>query len=983
MEQTATNPQTGEKIVFRGGQWQPLTGAPQQGPISSGFKPVDPIDQNRDIRDQTRLDILIKQEADRQAKEATELADKTQKEAQQKASMLSRLKQDTKSIVRLGKDANDNAGFMETGASGSFSRDWLPKGTAGYSLQSDLEKFKAKNAFTGLTTLADQGVKLTPVSNEEIKLAAASVANLDPNADHETFMRAVDETMQYYYDMIARIDPIEAYQTALENGENAAAITAIAERNGGPMPDAAILQQAVEYKQEFGPYGGAFEPPEMIGNVPKGTQVEIGFNQSDGDQPYDRNRVLEQLGLDANKEATMMAFWNANRNNDALTLAGVLRWYAENNIPPPNDTDLNEAIEQAKKGAEFGPIDTSAEEAAYRAELQKEATRIMGEAGLSERADQGLLLGYSDEIAGVGGAIGSLIRGDDPRRGYLFQRDVMRYQNEQADRNTGLLGDVVEIGAGLALPAGSVRTVGQGMRTGATVGAVGGFGYGEGAGGSATNALLGGGLGTALGGGGAKLGNVLAARSAAKAEAAPNALQRLIPNAQQVVDSGKAANVRVMTSDIRPPKTRYGKLGRTMGENIPLVGTAGPRAAQQNERTQAVQNLMKEFGADDAAVEAVSADLVATRGATIGRLTDAKKEVIQGIKGNVPTPKAQAQLDIEIAAARKVKTPSSQKMADMLQSYKNSLQQTFKNKPTGILGPDGVPITNKVATNEVGLIQIEDIRKEMGDAFNSDSLANIKKAGEAALRRVYGPLKDDMGAFIEASAGPAAKAKWAGANERLAAMAGELDASGFKNLLNNAETTPENAAKILFGKTPSDMKRLYGSLSDKGKTKAKSAIIFKAAEKAKTNDIVDPTKFATAMEAMSEATGVFFSPADKAQIDGMTRLFQATRGASDAAASPMTGAQNTPFIAGISIAQVFGTAALPVTAIAGLLARAYESGPVRNAFLRLGRTKPKSPQEGRAIKALMSLIGNPSTAAPSLSQAAASDDVSEERPIQP
>ena len=106
----------------------------------------------------------------------------------------------------------------------------------------------------------------------------------------------------------------------------------------------------------------------------------------------------------------------------------------------------------------------------------------------------------------------------------------------------------------------------------------------------------------------------------------------------------------------------------------------------------------------------------------------------------------------------------------------------------------------------------------------------------------------------------------------------------------------------------------------------------------------------------------------------------------------MTGAQNTPLIAGLSIGQIFGTAALPATAAAGLLARAYESGPVRDAFLRLGRSKPNSPQERRAIQGIISSIAaandNPRMAeymksAPGLSQATASDDVGEERPIQP
>lgn len=234
---------------------------PQQGPISSGSKPEDPYKGPADARDERRLTILEGQEAARIAKETEEARVKAEEETRAKGAMLAQLKNDAKSIARLGKDASDNGGFGETGTSGALSRAVLPAGTAGYSLGADIETFKAKNAFAGLSALADQGIKLTPVSNEEIKLAAASIANLDPNADHETFMRAVQQTKDYYYDAIARLDPLEAYQVALENGESAEAIANIAQRNNGPVPDPAILQQAVDYTAGGGT-GASFRPPE-------------------------------------------------------------------------------------------------------------------------------------------------------------------------------------------------------------------------------------------------------------------------------------------------------------------------------------------------------------------------------------------------------------------------------------------------------------------------------------------------------------------------------------------------------------------------------------------------------------------------------------------------------------------------------------------------------------------------------------------------
>lgn len=257
----------------------PAAPRPQSGPVygpgPKGPAQATPLQQAADTRDERRLTILEGQEAARIAKEEKEASDKATDDARSQAALLGRLKKDAKNIVRLGRDANDNAGWGETGTSGALSRAVLPAGTAGYSLNADIETFKAKNAFAGLSALADQGIKLTPVSNEEIKLAAASIANLDPNADHETFMRAVEETKQYYYDAIARIDPLEAYQTALENGESADAITAIAERNRGPLPDRSILEQAVQFTAGGG-QGASFKAPPPEGTPPSGGGGGLG-----------------------------------------------------------------------------------------------------------------------------------------------------------------------------------------------------------------------------------------------------------------------------------------------------------------------------------------------------------------------------------------------------------------------------------------------------------------------------------------------------------------------------------------------------------------------------------------------------------------------------------------------------------------------------------------------------------------------------------
>ncbi len=233
------------------------------------------------------------------------------------------------------------------------------------------------------------------------------------------------------------------------------------------------------------------------------------------------------------------------------------------------------------------------------------------------------------------------------------------------------------------------------------------------------------------------------------------------------------------------------------------------------------------------------------------------------------------------------------------------------------------------------------------------NLAALTGTGQKAVNAVYGPLREDMGAFIEAQSGNGAKARWKNANDQLRTMIGDLSDGAFKRTLQKAETTPEGAAKLIFSKTPSEVKRLFNNLSPAGQAKGRAALIQKAAEGAiDENGVISPQKFARGLDAVDKATGVFFPEVEKARIDGVSRLLKATQHASEAAASPLTGAQNTPLLFGAGLTALFGKAVIPAATMIGLVARGYESGPMRDLLLRLGRSKPGSAGEANVLNAL-------------------------------
>lgn len=423
--------------------------------------------------------------------------------------------------------------------------------------------------------------------------------------------------------------------------------------------------------------------------------------------------------------------------------------------------------------------------------------------------------------------------------------------------------------------------------------------------------------------------------------------------APSIVQDANQANVRLMTSDVRPPKTFVGKFAQATGERIPIAGTGLDREAQQVQRVAAVKSLAQDFGAATGdelaspAIDGVAKDLATRRGATLTKLTNQKNAVIEGIPGAVSAPNAIQAIDEQIAKLSGINETAYAPVISKLQSFRE-----------------------KLASGKT-LSQIEGNRKLLGDMFADPSLAAIRSDGQKALSAIYGPLRDDMGAFIQANGKPADFTRWQSANDALAGMVGDLKNTGLKKALNTADTTPENVSSLLFSAKPSDVRLLYSGLSPAGRAKAQAAILQRAVEKAGGMDNISPAKFATQVHALGKSVGVFFQADDLARVQGLTRVLKMTQRAADASLAPPTGVQAMPYAIGAGFTSLFGiVGGIGAAGATGLLARAYESAPVRNALLRLGQSKPGSAEEGalikRAIAAMSAAVQKHSPAASAL-----------------
>lgn len=426
-----------------------------------------------------------------------------------------------------------------------------------------------------------------------------------------------------------------------------------------------------------------------------------------------------------------------------------------------------------------------------------------------------------------------------------------------------------------------------------------------------------------LGGMAVPLGPKAAPRIAAPPATAPAS------GLSDLVEAGQREGVRVMTSDAKPPKTFLGKFAQATGERIPIAGTAGPRAAQQNERIEAVKNLAADFGADVAGdqLNDVAQDFAKTRGAKVSGLAARKNAIIEGTQGAVPAPRAIAAIDQQIARLSGINADAYAPVIAKLENFKEQLGRG------------------------ASLAQVEGNRKLLGDLFADPSLASIKGDGQKALNAIYAPLRDDMGEFIKQTAGDAAYSTWTRTNRELAVMAGELNVSSFRRILNSSEATPEDVGRLLFSNKPSDVRRLVGNLSPAGKAKAQAAIIQRAL--AKAGEDTSPDKFASEIGRLGKQIGVAFDGQDASRIEGMRRLLEKTQRAATASVAPPTGVQNTPIVGGFAAGSLLGWAAVPYAAAVGLLARAYESAPVRNMLLGLSKTKPGTPAESNLLERIL------------------------------
>jgi|GEM_PF-2652032 len=287
------------------------------------------------------------------------------------------------------------------------------------------------------------------------------------------------------------------------------------------------------------------------------------------------------------------------------------------------------------------------------------------------------------------------------------------------------------------------------------------------------------------------------------------------------------------------------------------------------------------------------------------------------IRNTVPINKTTAAIDKEITRLTALDNKDVEPLIDALENSRTSF-------------------------TEKTLAQVEDNRKVFGEKLGSENFAAMKSQADKVNKKIYKAVNEDMGEFIKTNGKRRDYDKWKTANQRLSKNIRELDISALKASIKNGKSSPEEVRKLLFSRRPSDINRLYKSLSPQGKARARVAMWQEAMAKAGGIDELSTAKFQTALKNMEKSTGVFFKGEDKKVLDGLVKALKSTRRAEIASVSPPTGMQNYQNIAALGLGggAVAGGAKFVVPALTiGAAARAYESKAVRNLLIKIAKGK--------------------------------------------
>lgn len=396
----------------------------------------------------------------------------------------------------------------------------------------------------------------------------------------------------------------------------------------------------------------------------------------------------------------------------------------------------------------------------------------------------------------------------------------------------------------------------------------------------------------------------------------------------EIVQAAKAANIPLMTSDVAQPKTFIGKSGQAIGERIPLAGTGGLRATQQEARKAAIQELGDKYPTPRP--EEIIKSLQNQKSKVMQAAGKRYNELVPMVDslGATQYPKTVQAIDDAISLLSKPGVVSSKEAVEELRQFKDTLGSADQTYST-------------LKENRGAL-------REIVNSYDNQGRSQLPSRAKSLMNRVYSAMSNDMDEAAKSALSPTDVAKLKAADVLYRGEAEKLTKTRLKNVFDKGDLTPEVAESLLFSSKPSEVRNLYNSLDATGRDAARATVIQRALTKAGGLDNPSPEKFISELRRMESQTGILFKGDERKQLEGLKQVLAATKRAGEAGVQTSTGQQLYAPIGAAAAGSLIGDfgATLAAGASVGALARAYESPVVRNAMIRIGAA-PKSEASKR------------------------------------
>jgi hypothetical protein len=412
-----------------------------------------------------------------------------------------------------------------------------------------------------------------------------------------------------------------------------------------------------------------------------------------------------------------------------------------------------------------------------------------------------------------------------------------------------------------------------------------------------------------------------------------------------LVQAAASNKIPLLSSDISPPTTAAGELAQRTAERIPFAGTGGLRAEQQAARTEAVDNIAAQYGPPSPteiidSLKSQASVLKRAAGNRIGEFSNTLDAA-----GTAPYTNTANAIDSAIAALSRPGVTGSPDAVRELQALKTTLGSAGQTYST--------LKENRTAFNE------------LVKGYDSPLRSQLPSRAKSLLSSVQSALTSDMDDFAKANLTPRDVFRLKQANAVYAQEADKLTKTRLKNVLDKGNLTPEVAENLLFSKKPSEVQSLYNSLGMQGRQAARATIVQRLVNSARVTGETSPDRFLNALNKMENQTGIFFKGDARKQLLGLGEVLHATRRAGRTGITSTGQESSLPLsvaAAGAALGS-FGSTLVLGGSIGGI-ARLYESAPVRNALISIGKQPNSQASRDLALKLARELNAGFQTSTP-------------------